>query len=405
MINEGGNVTAVSKSGEETKAEKIPIKKIGRKKFYNFIVKLLKQINKDYKKMFDSDLWTDESIIESGFVFNGSTSFIMDPSIPDEEVVQYKESAGDLDIAVPEYTKENLFNYLNSIDGKEVIKGARYMGSNKPTVSSIGEQINCVFVLDFDGLKVPAQIDWELLPFSETGIPTEWAKFSHSSSFDDCKAGVKAVHHKYLLRAIASGISVRDDIVVCTDKSTFNNVVLTKNKAHQNPRMLKFSVGRGFRVAYEPLLDPDGNPVYIEDKQVFKALPTSDSNFVTDVLEMFKLSLNPDENIEESDVKKFWSFVGLLDLLEKYSDKKSIERIHDRYLELLWGVRPQRAQELERNNPELDYKVKIGGYMKFIEKFGLPNKSVDVVAEYYNDYGKRGVSESFKTYVESLGIL
>jgi len=404
MINEGGNVTAVSKTGEETKAEKIPLKKIGRKKFYNFIVKLLKQINKDFKNLYDTNLWTDESIIESGFVFNGSTSFIMDPNIPDEEVIKYKEFAGDLDIAVPEYTKENLFNYLSSIDGKEVIKGARYMGSNKPTVSSIGEQINSVFVLDFDGLKVPAQIDWEFLSFSETGIPTEWSKFCYSSSFDDCKAGVKAVHHKYLLRAIASGISVRDDIVICTDSSTFNNVVLSKNKAHQNPRLLKFSVVRGLRVAYEPLLDPDGNPVYKDNKQVFKALPTSDSTFVTDVLEMFKLSLRPYEDIE-GESKKFWSFMGLLELLEKYSNKKDIERIHDRYLELLWGVRPQRAQELEKNNPELDYKVKIGGYLKFIEKFGLPNKSVDVVTEYYNDYGKRGVSESFKTYIESLNIL
>ena len=118
---------------------------------------------------------------------------------------------------------------------------------------------------------------------------------------------------------------------------------------------------------------------------------------------MFKLSLRPYEDIE-GESKKFWSFMGLLELLEKYSNKKDIERIHDRYLELLWGTKQQRAQELEKNNPELDYKVKIGGYLKFIEKFGLPNKSVDVVTEYYNDYGKRGVSESFKTYIESLNI-
>lgn len=412
-INEGGNTIAVSKTGKQTKAEKIPIKKIGRKNFYNQVVKLFKQMNKDYRKMFGTDLWTDESIIENGFVFNGSTSFIMDPTIPDEEVVKYKETAGDLDIVVPEYTKENIFNYLQSKDQEEIIKGVRYMGSNKPTLSSIGGQINCVFVFDFDGLKVPAQVDFEFLPFSETGIPTEWAKFSHSSSFDDCKAGIKAVHHKYLLRSITYGASVRDDILVCTPKSTWDNIKISKSKESSNPRTLKFSVYKGLRIAYEPLLDPDGNPVYMEGRQVFKCMPTSESSFVTDVAEIFKLTVRPDDITDlEKNAKKFWSFLGILEILKEYSTKDQIKRIHDRYIDLLWGLtsqKGQRAQELERDNPELDYKVKIGGYLKFIETFGLPDKSKDMAPIYYEDYGhqRKGpeidpmLEESFKGYLKS----
>lgn len=411
-INEGGNAIAVSKTGKQTKAEKIPIKKIGRKNFYNQVVKLFKQMNKDYRKMFGTDLWTDESIIENGFVFNGSTSFIMDPTIPDEEVVKYKETAGDLDIVVPEYTKENIFNYLQSKDQEEIIKGVRYMGSNKPTLSSIGGQINCVFVFDFDGLKVPAQVDFEFLPFSETGIPTEWAKFSHSSSFDDCKAGIKAVHHKYLLRSIASAISIRDDILICTDKSTYDNLKISKNKVHQNPRTLRFSVGRGLRIAYEPLLDPDGNPVYAEGKQVFKSIPTKDSTYVTDVAEIYKLTVKPNDVSDlENDLKKFWSFTGVLELLKKFTDKESIEKIHNRYIKLLWDYEGLRGQELERDNPELDYKVKIGGYLKFIETFGLPDKSEDFVPLYYDGYGKGKaqadgeLAESFRSYLKSKNFL
>ena len=109
-------------------------------------------------------------------------------------------TAGDLDIAVPDFQRKNLWTYLDSIDSKEVIPGVTYMGSNRPKFSPNEDQINCVFVVDFDGidginmknsLKVPMQIDWEFLPFSETGLPSEWAKFSHSSSFEDAKAGIK----------------------------------------------------------------------------------------------------------------------------------------------------------------------------------------------------------------------
>ena len=402
----GGNVTAISKSGKQTKAEKIPIKTIGRQKFVKVIQDLLKQINKDFKKLFKTELWTDEKQIANGFVFNGSTSFIMNPEIPDEEIIKYKESAGDLDIAVPEYQRGNLWEYLDSIDSKEVIQGVTYMGSNKPTKSSVGMQINCVFMLDFDGLRVPAQIDFEFLPFSETGIPTEWAKFSHSSSFDDCKAGVKAVHHKYILRALVGAMSVRSDIVIATNTSTYDNIKISKSVVNQNPRTLKFSVIRGIRQAYKPLLDPNGNPVYVDGKQVFKESPTSDGNYVTDVMEMFKLSFKNAENIEE-DSKKFWSFMGVLDLLDKYADKEQIDKIHERYLQLLWepGTGYNRGQELEALNPELDYKVKIGGYLKFIERFGLEDKSKEICPLYYQDYGQRlpkhlrNLEESFIWYL------
>ena len=87
----GGNVTAISKSGKQTKAEKIPIKTIGRQKFVKVIQDLLKQINKDFKKLFKTELWTDEKQIANGFVFNGSTSFIMNPEIPDEEIILFRK--------------------------------------------------------------------------------------------------------------------------------------------------------------------------------------------------------------------------------------------------------------------------------------------------------------------------
>ena len=225
----GGNVIAINKlTGEETPAERVDLRKVGRQEFIKAATNLFKFLNKDFKKKYKESLWQDESILLDGTVFNGSTSYIMNQELSDEEVVKYKPSAGDIDIMVPVGTKENLWHLLDSYEGKEIVSGVRYAGSNKPSVSSIGSQINCVFVVDFGDLRVPIQVDFEFVPFAGA-TPTEWARFSHSSSFADAKEGIKAVHHKFLIRALVGGASAREDIVIATPKSTAEDITLTKS--------------------------------------------------------------------------------------------------------------------------------------------------------------------------------
>lgn len=403
---EGGDETVTSRKGIKTKAQKIPLKTIGRSRFRKVVTDLLKKINQDFKKKFKTLLWTDETQIEKGITFNGSSSFIMDPDIPDEEIVKYKEVAGDIDVVVPDFQRKNIWDYLESIDSKEVIPGVTYMGCNRTKFSPIENQIICVFVADFDGLKVPMQMDLEFLPFSETGLPSEWAKFSHSSSFEDTKQGIKAVHHKYLLRALVYGISVRDDIVICTPKSTYDNYTISKSKNLISPGMMKFSVGKGLRVAFEPLQDLEGNPVFDNGKQVFKEIPTKDSDYITDVAEILKLSINPsDLSCLESDSKKFWSFTGLVELIKTYVPKENWEAINQKYVGMLWELKPK-AQKLERYDPELDYKVKISGYKFFIDSLGLSDLSKDLINPYYDEYR---ITESklsgFRSYLKNKGFI
>lgn len=401
----GGNVLAKNKkTGEETRAVKIPVKEIGRKEFISKFVEIFKVMNKQFKSKYKRPIWVDEGVLTSGFAFNGSTSFIMDPTLSDEEVMKYKPSAGDLDITVPEELKEDLWTYLDSLEGKEIIPGARYMGSNKPTISSIGEQINSVIMVEFsNGTKAYAQVDFEFLEF-ENDKPTEWAKFSHSSSFSDAKAGVKAVHHKYLIRALVGGASVRDDIVIATPKSTPDNIKLTTSKAHAMPRMLKFSVSRGIRLAYEPIIDPEtGKVAEIDGKQVYKEIPSKNSTYETIIENIYKLAFQQLVG-NEQDVKLFESFVGVLELCKKYLNKTQIKNTHDRYIELLWGSKRERGQELEVGNPELDFQVKSSGYQKLVKTLGLKDESGKYVDAYYKDYGQRGkLRESFRNLLESLG--
>ena len=391
-LNEGGNVTAMMKDGTATRAEKIPVAKIGRGQFMARMRDFFKAFNKEFKKETGKVIWANEDDIMSGFVFNGSTSFIMDPSLSDEDVVKVKQSAGDLDITVPEELKEDVWNFLDKREGKEIIPGVRYMGSNKPTIQSIGEQINTVFLCDFNGVRCNCQVDFEFLPY-ENNKPTEWAKFSHSSSFDDAKAHIKAVHHKYLIRAMIGGASLRKDIIICTDKSTPDNIKLSKSKEHLEPRMLKFSVGRGVRVAYEPLLDANGQQVYMDDKKVFKAIPTSKSDFITSVAGIFKVAFgDPDP----SDINRFNSFVGVVALMKKYLTKEQIKQTMTRYMDLLWSNKPH-AQELEVGDPQLDFEVKNSGYQYIIKQLKIKDTSAKMVDAYYKDYGQRKspMQESF----------
>lgn len=398
----GGNVTAIIKhNGQETRAEKIPVKDIGRKEFITTFIKVFKELNKIFKKEHGVALWLKEKNLENGLQYNGSTSYIFDPSIDDIELIKHKETAGDIDIIVPDGFKEELWNTLDKLEGKEIMKGVYYMGSNKPTVSSIGEQINCVFVVDFKGRKVAAQVDFEFLPMeSDNATPTEWAKFSHSSSFEDAKAGVKAVHHKYLIQALVGGASMRDDIVIATPSSTPVKIKLKKMKEGDIPRMLKFSVGRGIGVAYEIMRDENGNVIQMDGKDVYREMKPAERTYETVVGEIYKLAFGRLEDHPE-DVRLFNSFVGVIQLMKKYLNKKQIDATHKRYVEKLWQYKI--AQVLERGNAEADYAVKISGYNYFLKEMKLKadQKSIDA---YYKDFPDRDLTEGLSMIREALDL-
>lgn len=406
LLNEGGNVTATNKkTGENTRAAKIPIKEIGRQEFMKKSLELFHKINQLFEKKFKKKLWEKEEHLASGFMFNGSSSFIMDPSLSDEEVIKYKPSAGDFDIAFPEELKEDLWDLLDDLEGEDIIPGVTYVGSNKPSKSSIGDQINCVFVMDFpNGIRAYAQVDFEALPFEDQN-PSEWAKFSHSSSFDDAKAGVKALFHKYIIRALASSTSMRDDIVIATPSSTWDKVKLKKVPENDIPRMLKFSVTRGIRTAYEPLINPAGEIVKVDDKEVYREIKTSESNFTTIVSEIYGLVF-ADEEKNPQDVALFHSFKGICELIKKKTSKQVQKDILFRMEQLLWDEKM--GQELEVGDPKTDYEVKIAGYNYLLKELGLKMdpKTEKMIDTYYKGYGKRKsfISEgmTFAQYIKEI---
>lgn len=394
----GGNVTALNKkTGVNIKAEKIDLVKASRQEFIKKFTAAFKQINALYTKKYKAPLWIKETRLDTNELYNGSTSYIFDQSISDEEILKYKTSAGDLDIIVPEEAKENLWKLLDSLEGKEIVPGIEYHGNNKHTISSIGEQINCLFIAEFGEYKALAQVDFEFLQVDEEGAPNEMAKFGHSSTFVDAKNSVKAVHHKYLIRAMSGALDVRKNIGIMTKTGK-----ISKAAGSDVARMLKFDLNKGISVAYERVMDDNGKPLVLDGKDIYREIPTSDRSYAATVKEMVRLCFSVEP--EDVDEKLFWSFVGILELIKKYVDKKHINDIHDRYKQLMFGIKGQKGQVLEVGNADLDYQVKISGYNRFCKDLGI-KPDTKMVEEYYKAFDTmRGgkLRESFRDLLNSL---
>lgn len=401
----GGNATFINSYGDVLEADRIDLSKANRSKFTNKVIQLLKELNKKFYSKNKVNIWVDESKLVTGELFNGSSSFIFDKNIPDSDILKYKNTSGDVDVIVPKELKQDVFDFLQTIQGKTIIDGVKFIGIANSKV--FGETIICMFNISIDGYVVNAQIDFEFLPIDNDGKPSEWSKFSHSSSFDDVKLGLKGVGHKYLITAIVGASSVRDDIVIVTNKSTTSKYRL--KKMHSLPRMLKFSVDRGIRLAYDLMYNDDGTVFKIDGKDVYRELKTNESNFITTVREMYKLVFNRlDKNPEDENL--FWSMKGVVKLMNKYMSKKDVQLTMDRLIEMLWGNGNDKGtrsgQVLEERSYKRDFEVKNSIYSYLVDnlKNYKPSKSTQrIIDDYYDKFKqKKSIKEDTLTFKDYL---
>ena len=397
FINEGGNATAtIKKTGKNTLAQKIPLKEIGRSKFIKKFTQIFMYINKLYKSHYKEPLWKNTSILKNGLAFNGSTSFIMNPEIADKDVIPFKPKSGDLDIMIPSYKAKNLWHVLDSIEDKEILPDVIYKGCNKLNPESMGLQINSVFEVKFGDIITQSQVDFEFAEFDKAGVPDEFSRFAHSSALPDAAKGFKGVAHKFILRSLAGGKSRRDDVIVLTPKATYEKPTIKKVKGVPLvPNFLKFSVDKGLSYAYEQQFTPSGDVWKIDGKFVYKEVPSKNRNYDTSILTIFKALFG---NANSSDLGKMWSFVGIVELMRKYLDKKAQERTFKRMLELCFG---KYAQALERDDYKIDMDIKIPIINYMIKKLKLSDSGVQkMIDEYYSNYRTKKISESFRTFIQ-----
>lgn len=410
----GGNARATNKvTGQDTLAQKIPLKDIGRSQFIAKFIKMFEKLDSMFEKEYGRPIWANKKILKNGIAFNGSTSFIMNPEISDDEVIPYKSTSGDLDIMVKESDKADLWALLDKLESKpEFMTDVIYRGCNKLSVSAIGDQINSVFEVTFGDIVTQSQVDFEFTEFEGSGedeAPMEFSRFGHSSSLFDAQAGFKGVCHKYLLRALAGGASLRKDILILTKSGTFEKPKFkaTKGEKITELRMQKFFVSKGLRKAYEKQYKPDGSEWIEDGKQVYKETDPKDSKYETSITEMFKVLFSDDEG---ADLKKMWSFVGIIALMKKHSDKKSIDDTFMRFADLCWGPA---GQKLERDHKEIDMEIKANAinymikHLPQLKKF--EKKLTEMSDSFYAKYDKVKMSEAtlhfgtpFRDLLESL---
>lgn len=395
----GGNARGTNKvTGVDTLAQKIPLKEIGRQRFIKKFVQIFEKLDRMFEAEYGRPLWANKKILKNGVAFNGSTSFIMNPEINDDEVIPFKPTSGDLDIMVKESDKADLWRLLDKLESNpKFMKDVEYMGSNKLAISAIGDQINSVFEVRFGDIVTQSQVDFEFTEFQGSGAneePSEYSRFGHSSSLDDAQNGFKGVAHKYILRALAGGASLRKDVLILTKTGTFEKPKFkaTKGEKITELRMEKFFVSRGLRKAYDEQFTPDGKPWFEDGKRVYKERETSESDYVSSIKEMYKILFNEPNGKE---VKKMWSFTGVVDLMAKYLDDRSIEDTFERFLDVQWGFG---SQKLERDDKALDYKIKIEPVNYLIKKIPMLSKYDDKIKKmterFYENYDKAKLTEA-----------
>jgi len=425
--------------GQPAFAEKIDLAKIPRNQFVAEIRILVESINDYYEQTFGSPIWA-KKVMDGTTIYNGSTLSFMDEAISDREFLQVKPKIGDLDITVPKQCRNNLWSLLKDFEGTMLTEHIIYVGSNKPTETSVGEQINSV--LEFTPTGDLFQIDWEFVDYAY-GYPKAWSKFSKSADWQDMQAGIKGVFHKYLLRAITRCKDPIENISVLTPSSPTASAIelsslQTKLSVEKDPSRIKlleaelkrstpklskpfldkpminrysFSILYGIRDKVEMLVNEEGEELLVvhpsgDIRRAVKFRAVEESDYVSEPDEIYEVLFGPLPDmylgkLPKETAKQFGSFLGLIELL-KQSDHPT-KLIVDQFIDLLWGINMDRitpkskpedltnaGQALERELWQVDRDVKTIALTALINGLGFDPNDYNIDRMHSLYYGVDG---------------
>lgn len=331
VIKEGGNAPAINRDTGEViaNANETKLNIIDRSQMRKDMIRVFKSLNTLFEKKYSEPLWKDFSVVESGYAFNGSSAFFFDSGISDEEFKKHKPTVGDVDVTIPGQHLKQLFHLLSNLEGKTVAPNVVYVGQNKKSENEVIAQINAIFAYTQDDNVTNVQVDFEGTEYTEKNEPDEFSKFGHNSDWEDIKKGFKGVSHKFLLMALSKGMSVKRDAIVVTPKSDVEGDKIKPQKKAGNfvmPRTISFSIDKGVRTKYKQQFKKDGTPAEYQGKHIYKEIPSNEAkpeDYTRDLKGLFKLWFGKEP--ESSELKKMNSFVGVLDLMEKYNTQDQIQ--------------------------------------------------------------------------------
>ena len=367
----GGNATI---RGRE--AQSLDLKVTQRSFMVPKLNALLHSINTAYQKATKQKLW-DPKVLESGQFLSGSSLHFFNVSgIDDNTFTAKKPKVGDIDTMVDK-TKEVplqqfLTTYIDRPLGPAVFRG--FDKGNEQYIS----------LWELQDPPVTIQIDFEFVDY-QNGSPTDWAKFSHSSSWEDLQHGVKGVFHKLLVQSLAA-----------LSKQTFYQRKMVgrgKMRSEQDvpitDNMYSFAVsskeGGGLRAKYEPVLGPNGRPLIKDGMPVMSATPTT--GYIKDIGQIFSTLLG--KRLSAQTAKQvsanFWSFSGIVDVLAKILKPEEKAAVVDSFIVRTIGPG---AQGLYKNDPNQDIQEKLVALNYIMKKLNVskPKEFDDILKTYRTAY-------------------
>jgi hypothetical protein len=379
---EGGNLSIGSQE-----AQHLDLKVTNRNYMVPKLNELLSAINQAYAKMYKQPLWNPKVLASGEFLSGSSLHFFNVKGISDETFVAKKPTVGDIDTMVDKTKETDLQQFLTAYTNKQ-IGPAKFLGFQRGN-----EQFSGLFELQDPPVKV--QIDFEFVEF-EKDTPTDWAKFSHSSSWEDLQAGVKGVFHKWLIQAFTA--LTRKDFILRKMKG--RGKLRQEVDEPMTDNMFSFAVsskeGGGLRAKYEPVLDENGKPLVINGLPVMREAPTA--GYQQNIGQIFSTILGQRLTPKQAQAlqKQFWSFTGLLNVMNTLMSPEEKQLVLDGFLQKTIGPG---AQGMYKNNPDKDITEKTTAINTMLQTLKLPKPAnLDkMLQDYRQAYKMTGTDEGVET--------
>jgi hypothetical protein len=385
-LMEGGNLSIGSHE-----AQHLDLKVTNRGYMVPKLNELLNSINMAYTKMYKESLWSPQLLASGEFLSGSSLHFFNVKGIDDETFIAKKPTVGDIDTMVDKEKEPNLQQFLTAYTNKKLGPSV-FLGFQRGN-----EQFSGLFEMQDPPVKI--QIDFEFVKFAD-GKPTDWARFSHSSSWEDLQAGVKGVFHKWLIQAFTS--------------LTKQNFILRKLKGRGKLRqevdepmtdnMFSFAVsskeGGGLRAKYEPVMD--GNkPLMIDGLPVMREAPKE--GYQQDIGKIFSSVLGKRLSPKQAQAlkQKFWSFTGLLEVMNTLLTTEEKQNVLNDFLERSIGPG---AQGMYKNNPDQDITEKTLAINTMLKALNLkpPRNLKQILDAYRKAYKMTGTDEGVESRKETV---
>jgi hypothetical protein len=381
-ITEGGNLSSKSPGwigASDAEADEIDLKVHDRSVMVPLLDKLLHDISAVFQKQFKQPLWSPQLLQSKEFLGGSSLHFFNTKGISDKDFVKHKPKVGDIDTQCDKELEPQIEQFLNSIMGKQV-GDAKFLGFSRGN-----EQLNGLF--EFQNPPMKIQIDFEFGKYNpQTKTPDDWYRFSHSSAWEDIQVGIKGVFHKYLYRSLAKAGPTEKYIAKLTGLGKKRAMAVSGPITDAN---FSFAVasgaGGGTRPKYKPYIDPaTGQEKVIDGIPVMEPVKPSDSEYNQDLSQQFALFFGQPPSDNDSQLQQ--SFVGTVELMNKYLDDAAKKATFETFLQIVFEPG---AQMITKDDPARDREIKFAAVDQMLERLGLKAlrpQAVAMAKEYEKDY-------------------